>query len=73
MLYIPENADICQLTESVNYSFKITNQYNSLYYYAKRYLFEITDSYILSKRGCMKIMESNYEDLNFYVVKHGLF
>ena len=64
---------MCQLTESVNYSFKIINQYNSLYYYAKRHLFYITDSYILSKNGCMKIKEANYEDLNFYVVKHSLF
>jgi len=73
ILYIPENADLCQLTESINYSFKIMNQYNSLYYYAKRYLFKITNSYILSKKGCIKIMGSNYEDLNFYVVKHSLF
>ena len=62
ILYLPENYDVCQLTESNNSKFKLINQINSYYYEVKKYFFDNSTSLILSNSGIYKILKytNNY-------------
>jgi hypothetical protein len=52
--YLPTNYDYVQLYQ--NTPSKITYQYNSLYYHCKKYYFESSYAYFISKNGIVKIL-----------------
>jgi hypothetical protein len=53
--YLPVNYDYVQLYQTT--PIKITEQYNSLYFYCKKYYFESSLSYFISKKGIVKILD----------------
>jgi hypothetical protein len=53
--YLPVNYDYVQLYQKT--PIKITEQYNSLYFYCKKYYFESSLSYFISKKGIVKILD----------------
>lgn len=78
ILYLPNNYDTCYLYHSEKII--ITKQYNSLYYFVKKYLFKNYGPYIVSKKGIEKILNmeenidnsiyqcyNNINDFNLYI------
>ena len=61
--YLPNNYDYVQLYQ--NTPAKITNQYNSLYYYCKKYYFESSYAYFISKNGIVKILNYVNEKIDY--------
>jgi hypothetical protein len=53
--YLPVNYDYVQLYQKT--PIKITEQYNSLYFYCKKYYLESSLSYFISKKGIVKILD----------------
>ena len=71
ILFLPNNYDVCQLYDSATSDATsdatkksiITKQYNSLYYYVKKYFFKCTGVHIVSKKGIKKILKY-YDDID---------
>lgn len=59
---LPEDYDVCQLTNSINTKFKVTYQKNHYYFKVKKYFFDNCGVYIISKNGMLKILRflNNY-------------
>ena len=57
MLFTPENYDFCQLYENPKYPFILINQKNSLYYNIKKYYFDHSGAFFISKKGAEKILK----------------
>ena len=61
ILFLPYNYDVCQLydiaTSDAPKKIIITKQYNSLYYYVKKYFFKCNGVHIISKEGIKKILK----------------
>jgi hypothetical protein len=64
ILFLPDNYDVCNLY-NVDTSEKIiiTKQYNSLYYYVKKYFFKCNGPHIVSKKGIEKILKYCNNDI----------
>jgi hypothetical protein len=67
ILYLPNDYDVCQLTESNKNKFKYTKQVSSYYYEVKKYFFDNSNALIISKEGIEKILKySNNFILDYY-------
>ena len=67
ILYLPNNYDVCQLTESNNSKFKLINQINSYYYEVKKYFFDNSNALIISNNGINKILKyTNNHILDYF-------
>ena len=54
--YKPIDYDLCNLSKIQRICPLITSQYNSLYYHIKKYYFECTFPYFISKKGIEKML-----------------
>ena len=67
ILYLPNEYDVCQLTESINNKFKYTSQVTSYYYEVKKYFFDNSNAIVVSKKGIEKMLKySNNFILDYY-------
>ena len=63
MIYLPENYDICHIGNyGVDIKTRFEYQYNSYYYGIKKYFFNDSSAYFVSKKGANKILNftNNY-------------
>jgi hypothetical protein len=67
ILYLPNEYDVCQLTESINNKFKYTLQVTGYYYEVKKYFFDNSNAIVVSKKGIEKMLKySNNFILDYY-------
>jgi hypothetical protein len=56
LFYLPENYDVCYISDSNKNKFKLVEKENNVYYKVKKYFFWGSNSYIISKEGIKKIL-----------------